>query len=378
MIHKTQIQKARSRQLWRLVSLICLGSSLAVLPACNFNSPAKPFSSEVNPTDSVAKVTEVKSRPVWIRFLNADSEQSATVGTSVKPGEVIRTEEAARVQIHLLSGDLVRVEGESSLKIAKKDTVNLDKGQLLAWSAPDRSSPTQIETPFGIVSLKNTTVFIDIPKDAAKDRVILALQGNVEVKLNSGSVPINLKQGQELTIKSDGTVSKPKDLDVAAVEKKFAKSRLIYGFDSRLESLAAIESRYTISSNTTETDKVPYSRKKKTAPAPANNPPQASNTPQETAPEPYRPPARYEAPRRDPEPPPQTTTRRSDPEPQADPLAVPRRAEPAAPQAAEPPPQPVQPEVAPAPLEPPPLPVQPEAPPPQAAPTPAPEEPRTP
>jgi hypothetical protein len=344
-----------------------------VLPACNFSGPAKPFSSEVNPTDSVAKITEVKSRPVWIRFLNADSDRSATVGMSVKPGESIRTEESARAQIHLLSGDLVRIEGESSLTLSQKDSVNFDKGQLLAWSAPNQASPTQIKTPFGIVSVKNTTVFVDIPKDAAKDRTILALQGNVEVKLNSGSVPINLKQGQELTIKSDGTVATPKNLDVAAVEKKFAKSKLIYGFDSRLESLAAIEARYTISSNTTETDTVPYSRQKKKTPAPANNPSPASNTPQEPAP--YRAPERYEAPRRDPEPPPQTSTRPSNPEPQADPLAVPRRSEPVTPQAAEPPPQPVQPEVAP--LEPPPLPVQPEAPP-QAAPSPVPEEPKTP
>lgn len=375
MIHKTQIQKARSQRLWRLLALVCLGSSLAVLPACNFSSPAKPFSSEVNPTDSVAKITEVKSRPVWVRFLNADSDQSATVGVSIKPGEAIRTEDSARVQVHLLSGDLVRIEGESLVTLSQKDTVNFDKGQLLAWSAPDRTSPTQIKTPFGIVSAKNTTVFIDIPKDAAKDRSILALQGNVEVKLNSGSVPINLKQGQELTIKSDGTVATPKNLDIAAVEKKFAKSKLIYGFDSRLESLAAIEARYTLSSNTTDTDKVPYSRQKKKAPAPANNSSQASNTPQEPDPAPYRAPERFEAPRRDPEPPPQTSTRPSNPEPQADPLAVPRRAEPTAPQAAEPPPQPVQPEIAP--LEPPPLPVQPEAPP-QAAPTPVPEEPKTP
>lgn len=374
MIHKTQIQKARSQRLWRLLSLVCLSSSLAVLPACNFSGPAKPFSSEVNPADSVAKITEVKSRPVWIRFLNTDSDQSATVGIAVKPGEAIRTEDSARAQIHLLNGDLVRVEGESLLTIAQKDTVNFEQGQLLAWSASKQTSPTQIKTPFGIISVSNTTVFVSIPKDASKDRQILALQDNVEIKLNSGSVPIKLKTGQELTIKSDGTISTPKNLEVAEVEKKLGKSKLLYGFDSRLESLAAIESRYTVSSSTTEADKVTYTRQKK-APAPTNT--QARNTPQEApAPDYERPRERsYEPPKRDPEPPPQTTRANPDPR-QADPLALPSRTEPA-PRVAEPPPQPVQPEVLP--LEPPPLPVQPETPPQAApAPIPAPEEPKTP
>jgi hypothetical protein len=367
VIHKTQIEKAQSPKLWRLLSLLCLSSTLAVLPACNFGSPPKPFSSEVNPIDSVAKITEVKSRPVWIRFLNTDSDKSATVGMFVKPGEAVRTEESARTQIHFLNGDLVRIEGESSLTVSQKDTVNLDKGQLLAWSAANQTSATQIQTAFGVVSVKNSTVYIDIPKDASKDKHILALQGNVEVKLNSGSVPINLKTGQELTIKADGTASTPKTLDVAAVEKKFAKSKLLYGFDSRLESLAAIESQLKISANTSEPDKVPYS-KPKAAPTARNNSPQpapASNTNPEPAParDTYQPPAR------DTYQPPQTSTRPSNPEPAArpDPLAVPRTT-PAAPQAAEPPPQPVQPEVQP--LEPPPLPVQPEVAP-QAAPKPA-------
>ncbi|NJL42679.1 MAG: FecR domain-containing protein [Pseudanabaena sp. SU_2_4] len=189
-------------KLWRLLPLFCLSSTLAILPACNFGSPAKPFSAEVNPTDSIAKITEVKSRPVWIRFLNTSDDKSAAVGTLVKPGEAIRTEESARAQIHLLSGAVIRVEGESSLTVSQKDLVTLDKGQLLAWSDPSQTTSTQIQTPFGIVSVKNTTVYIDIPKDASQDKHILALQGNVEVRLNSGSEPIKLQPGQELTIKA--------------------------------------------------------------------------------------------------------------------------------------------------------------------------------
>lgn len=371
MIYKTQLWKPRflagcvpPQKLWRLLPLFCLSSTLAILPACNFGSPAKPFSTEVNPTDSIAKITEVKSRPVWIRFLNTSDDKSAAVGMLVKPGEAIRTEESARAQIHLLSGAVIRVEGESSLTMSQKDLVTLDKGQLLAWSAPSQTTSTQIQTPFGIVSVKNTTVYIDIPKDASQDKHILALQGNVEVRLNSGSEPIKLQPGQELTIKANGTAATPQTLNTVAVEKKLAKSRLIYGFDSRLESLAAIESQLKISDNSKETEKVPYSRSKAASTA-KNNPPQpARNTYQEPAPVYDNPAPARETPRETSQPS-QTSTRPSNPEPQRqDPLAVPQPA-PVAPQAAEPPPQPVQPEVAP---EPPPQPVQPE---PAAAPSPS-------
>jgi FecR protein len=331
-----------------------------ILPACNFGSPTKPFSAEVNPTDSIAKITEVKNRPVWIRFLNTNDDKSATVGMLLKPGESMRTEESAHAQIHLLSGAVVRVEGDSSLTVSQKDQVTLDKGQLLAWSAPSQTTPTQIQTSFGIVSVKNTTVYIDVPKDASQDKHILALQGNVEVRLNSGSEPIKLKTGQELTIKANGTAAAPQTLDTAAVEKKLAKSNLIYGFNSRLESLAAIESQLKISDNSNSTEKVPYSRSK-AASTRKNNPPPAPERSayQEPAPA-YNPPPARETPR-DTYQPPQTSTRPSNPNPvpqRSDPLAVPQPAPVAPPQAAEPPPQPVQPEIAP---EPPPKPVQPEA-----------------
>ncbi len=362
MIYKTQLWKTRflagcvpPQQLWRLLPLFCLSSTLAVLPACNFGSPAKPFSAEVNPTESIAKITEVKSRPVWIRFLNSSNDNSASVGMLVKPGEGIRTEESSRAQIHLLSGAVVRVEGESSLVISDKDLVTLDKGQLLAWSAPSQTTSTQIKTPFGKISVKNTTVYIDIPKDASKDKHILALQGNVEVLLNSGSEPIKLKPGQELTIKANGTAATPLTLDTAAVEKKLAKSNLIYGFNSRLESLAAIESQLKISDNSNQADKA--SNRSKAATPVKNNSPQPARPYQEPTPayDNYQAPAR-EAPRVAPS---QTTTRPSNPDPlRPDPLALPKPARVAPPsQAVEPPPQPVQPEVAP---EPPPQPAQPE------------------
>jgi FecR protein len=359
VIYKTQLWKPRflagcvpPQKLWQLLSLFCLSSTLAVLPACNFGSPAKPFSAEVNPSDSIAKITEVKSRPVWIRFLNTSNDNSASVGMLLKPGEGIRTEESARAQIHLLSGAVVRVEGESSLTLSQKDLVTLDKGQLLAWSSPSQTTSTQIQTSFGIVSVKNTTVYIDIPKDTSQDKRILALQGNVEVRLNSGSEPIKLKPGQELTVKANGTATTPQTLDTVAVEKKLAKSNLIYGFNSRLESLAAIESQLKISDNSNSTEKVPY--RSKAASRPKNNPPPPARTYEEPAPvDNYQPPAR-ETPR-DTYQPPQTSTP-SNPAQRPDPLALPQPA-PVTPQAAEPPPQPVQPEIAP---EPPPQPVQPE------------------
>jgi hypothetical protein len=373
VIYKTQLWKQRflagcvpPQKLWRLVPLFCLSSTLAILPACNFGSPTKPFSAEVNPTDSIAKITEVKNRPVWIRFLNTNDDKSAAVGMLLKPGESMRTEESAHAQIHLLSGAVVRVEGDSSLTVSQKDQVTLDKGQLLAWSAPSQTTSTQIQTPFGIVSVKNTTVYVDIPKDASQDKHILALQGNVEVRLNSGSEPIKLKTGQELTIKANGTATAPQTLDTAAVEKKLAKSNLIYGFNSRLESLAAIESQLKISDNSNSTQKVPYSRSKAASTAKNNPPPPARSAYQEPAPAYENPAPARETPRET--PPPQTSTRPSNPLPQrSDPLAVPKPAPVAPPQAAEPPPQPVQPEAAP---EPPPQPVQPEAAP-AAAPTPS-------
>ncbi len=333
------MRQARSiTAMFRLISLFLMALALTLLPGCiNSTPPQKPFSSEVYPSDPVAEIVEIRDRPVWVKYLNSKEETSASVGLTLKVGETIRTEASAGVQILLKSGLVVRIEGDSTLTINPKNSLKLSKGRMIARISADKNATAQIETPLATASISDTTVYLDVPKDKAKDRHIFAMQGNVEVLLNGASEPIKLKTGEDLTIKSNGIASLPKTLDPASIEKRLALNPLLYGFNRKLDSQAMIEANLQISEEVKNPVKVPARRPQPPAySAPASQPEYRPNSqPQKT--QPTQNPASP-----NPDPAPVEVNRPPAVTPIAEPIAPP----------------PVQAE--PVPIEPPPLPVQPE------------------
>lgn len=349
---------------WQYLLLFGLSLTLTILPACSSSSPPKPFVSEVSPTEPIAKIVEIQDRPVWVKFLNSSTESSAVMGTALKAGETLRTESSARVQVLLNSGIAVRIEGNTTLTLKPDNQMSLESGQMIAWVSPDKKLTAQIETPLAVVLLDDGTAYIDTPKDMTQDMHIFAMQGKIEVKPKNESTSITLSKGQDLTIKPFGKALEPVALDQKSIEQRFAKSPLLYGFNNKLENLASIEADLQISSNFTETKKVPYKDSEQAAnnnkPAkPRESTPQVTYSRSEESSGRYREPEPAPAQREQPS---QPSASRSEPVLNDPPPAPVQTISEPPPQpvqtVSEPPPQPVQPEIAPA--EPPPLPVQPE------------------
>lgn len=244
----------------RLVSLFCLSLGLVAVPGCFAPPPSKPFSSEVVPTDNLAEISEIRDFSVWVRFLNSSEDRTASVGTTLKAGETVRTEGTSRAQIVLNSGVIVRVAGDATLTINPKNQLNLNKGRLLAWVASSQNLTAEIQTPFGSVSSSDGTFYVDIPKESSKQRQILALNGTVTVKLSRSSDTLTLKAGEELTVMPDGTPSTPKPLAKEDIEKRLAGNPLLFGFNTRLASQADIETTFKISSGIKEAEAVKFKR----------------------------------------------------------------------------------------------------------------------
>lgn len=256
----------------RLVPLFCFSLGLVALPGCFAPPPNKPFTSEVTNTDKLAEIAEIRDFSVSVRFLNSSEDRNASVGTSLKAGETVRTGGNSRAQILLNSGVLVRVGGESALTINPKNQLNLDKGRLLAWVSASQNLTAEVQTPFGSVSSSDGTFYIDIPKESSKQRQILALNGTVTVKLTKSSDTVTLKTGEELIVMPDGTAPNPKPLSKEDIEKRLAGNPLIFGFNTRLASLADIESTFKISSGIKEAEAIKFKRSDITRIKPELNP----------------------------------------------------------------------------------------------------------
>ncbi|WP_330481574.1 FecR family protein [Tumidithrix elongata] len=233
---------------------------MVAIPGCFAPPPSKPFSSEIVPTDKLAEISEIRDFSVRVRFLNSSEDRPASVGTTLKAGETVRTEGTSRAQIVLNSGVIVRVDGDTNLTINPKNQLNLDKGRLLAWVASSQNLTAEVQTPFGSVSSSDGTFYVNVPKESSKQRQILALNGTVTVKLARSSDTVTLKAGEELIVMPDGNASIPKPLAKEDIEKRLAGNPLIFGFNTRLASQADIESTFKISSGIKEAEAVKFKR----------------------------------------------------------------------------------------------------------------------
>ena len=245
---------------------------ILLLPACG-GHPPKPFSSETIPTEAIAEITEIANRPVWIRLLNTDSEAIGTLGKKIKIGESIRTEGNALVQISLKSGTLIRMEGNSNLTIYADGKIAVTKGEILVWVPPQPNITAKITLSGAIATVKNATVYIN----SAQIVQILNLEGTTEVLPTGAKTPTLVKAGQNLEIKIEdkkGIKNSHKILSTKDLKTKFAKIKLLSGFNSKIGSQDAIAINLQIPISPTDSI-IPINR-------PAKNPPSKPANPEPT------------------------------------------------------------------------------------------------
>ena len=366
-----QLLKISGRSFGKYAPLLILFLTAIMLPSCTISQPAKPFSSEALPTEAIAEISEIRSYPVRVRYLNAASARPATVGVPLKVNESVSTEESSTAQISLRSGAIIRIGGNSSLTLKPQNQVEFTSGRLVAWAASDRKAPALVQTPFGEISSNDGTVYLEIPAKAAEERRVIALDGTVNVLLKSTSEVVTIGKGEEIRIKADGKASAPKRIDKETIDKRIANNSLIFGFSTQLASLSQITSEFGVTSTVKEAStiqfrrsdlpatpkennnnsKVTYTsgsadsdRRDRTVEQPRREEPTAAKAPETTSPNSTR--------SNDPVPAATTVTPQAAPtqvvEPApitTNPVATPIEPPPQQPAPLEPPPQPVQPEI---------------------------------
>ena len=366
-----------SRQVCRnSVPLLVLFLTATTLPSCTINQPSKPFSSETLPTEAIAEISEIRSYPVRVKYVNSTVSRPATVGVPLKVNESVSTEESSTAQITLRSGAIIRIGGSASLTLKPQNQVEINSGRLVAWAAKEVKSPAQIQTPFGEVSSNDGTLYIEIPSKAAEDRRVIALDGTVTVLLKSTSEIVTIGKGEEIRIKANGKATAPKRIDKETIDKRIANNALIFGFNAQLASLPQITSEFGVTASVKEASTIQFRRsdlpnKPSETKAKVTYTSGSANNDRDRREEPER---RQEEP---------TAAKPAEPTNNATPTAEPvptTTTAPASPNNNQPPPittqpnpQPIEPiPQQPAPLEPPPQPVQPEIPAPEPAPVPKP------
>ncbi len=237
------------------LSLVAVG-----LPSCTGNQPTKPFSSEALPTEAIAEISEIRSYPVRVKYVNATSARPATIGVPLKVNESVSTEDSSTAQVTLRSGAIIRIGGKSTLTLKPQNQVEFTSGRLVAWAAKDLKSPAQVQTPFGEISSNDGTVYVEISEKASEERRVIALDGTVTVLLKSTSEIVTIGKGEEIRIKADGKASAPKRLDKESIDKRIVNNPLIFGFNSQLASLPQITSEFGVTGSFKEAKTIEFRR----------------------------------------------------------------------------------------------------------------------
>ena len=231
----------------RIVPLLVLSLSATLLPSCLTSQPPKPFSSEALPSEAIAEISEIRSYPVRVKYLNSSVAKPATVGIPLKVDETVSTDENSTAQVSLRNGAIVRIGGKSSLTLKPKNQVEFTSGRLLTWAEGENKATTKVLTNFGEISTDNGTVYIEIPTKVAEDRRVIALDGKVTILLKASSQTLTLNKGEEVTVKADGKASEPKRIEKESIDKRLANNNLIFGFSTQLTNLNQIVAEFGIS-----------------------------------------------------------------------------------------------------------------------------------
>ena len=205
-------------------------------------------------------MVDVPSRPAFVK-LPGRSEATAQPGQALPLQTVLRTEKPGRLQVQLPDGRSFRLGGDALLRLATVRTLDLQRGQIIAWVNPGSKAPLplRVKTRVGTASIVGTTVFIEATDESVK---VFSWEGTVRVITDAGE-QVTLNSGEQLAYEQDRW-QPPRRLTRAELDTRRARSILLNGFNAPMETLPVIERELGLNS--------PAAPATTTAPAPAPAP----------------------------------------------------------------------------------------------------------
>jgi len=189
-------------------------------------------------------VVEVPTQPAFVKLPGQD-EAPAQAGQPLEQQTVLRTETPGRLQVQLADGRSFRLGGDALLRLAG-DTLDLQRGQIIAWVNPGSTggTPLRVKTRVGTASIVGTTVFIEATATEVK---VFSWEGTVAVSTDDGQ-RITLNSGEQVSYGSapaspegqPGWQSRRR-LGRGELDARRARSILLNGFSAPMETLPVIE-----------------------------------------------------------------------------------------------------------------------------------------
>jgi len=182
-------------------------------------------------------VVDVPSRPAFVK-LPGRSEATAQPGQALPLQTVLRTEKPGRLQVQLPDGRSFRLGGDALLRLATVRTLDLQRGQIIAWVNPGSKAPLplRVKTRVGTASIVGTTVFIEATDESVK---VFSWEGTVRVITDAGE-QVTLNSGEQLAYEQDRW-QPPRRLSRSELNARRARSILLNGFNASMETMPVIE-----------------------------------------------------------------------------------------------------------------------------------------
>ncbi len=178
----------------RLSALILVGASVSL------NEAQAGSLKEASVTEAVNTVSYQSNA--------AEPQKAASVGTTIDPGNIVRTGVKSRAELQFNDKTITRIGANSAFSFdADKQSMNLEEGTAL-FSKPKDNSTFEISTPAATCSISGTTGFMEVRPghDKGHESFIFGLiEGHTAVTV--GGKTYNVSGGQLLVRTLDGTVN---------------------------------------------------------------------------------------------------------------------------------------------------------------------------
>ena len=145
-------------------------------------------------------VATVERTAEGLRGRGPGDDISLATGSAVVAGTSLETDPDVRAALRLTTGASLRLAGGTRVRLEAPTVLVLDRGEIYLDS-PDGGGQHAIRTPFGTVRDVGTRFEVGLTAETLRVRV---RQGVVAV----GDVPGEVRAGEELTVDTDGHVTK--------------------------------------------------------------------------------------------------------------------------------------------------------------------------
>ncbi|UZQ53772.1 hypothetical protein OOK60_14905 [Trichothermofontia sichuanensis B231] len=165
------------------------------------------------------------------------NNQRARVGSQVRPGQTLRTENAL-MGFEFNTGAVGRL-GRNAEMGFDRTCFQLKRGRMLV------SGPVVGCTPTAQISTRNATYFLSVGADGREELQVLEGEVSVTSRRRPGVVLINLQEGQDLRLSPQGEVVTVNRLPRSDYDR-LLRDDLLSKFDRALPRLVVVRDRYVV------------------------------------------------------------------------------------------------------------------------------------